>query len=64
LFEKFKQVHTRGTANERSSGLGLAIVRQLVQLHGGSIEVTSELRHGSTFTFNLPATDLASSRAA
>jgi signal transduction histidine kinase len=64
LFEKFKQVHTQGTANERGSGLGLAIVRQLVELHGGSIEVTSELHHGSTFTFHLPASDLASSVSA
>jgi signal transduction histidine kinase len=47
-------------ANERGSGLGLAIVRQLVELHGGSIAVTSELRHGSTFTFHLPANELAS----
>jgi signal transduction histidine kinase len=64
LFEKFKQVYTHGTANERGSGLGLAIVRQLVELHGGSIEVTSELHHGSTFTFHLPASDLASSVSA
>ena len=64
LFEKFKQVYTQGTANERGSGLGLAIVRQLVELHGGSIEVTSELHHGSIFTFHLPASDLASSVSA
>jgi signal transduction histidine kinase len=55
VFEKFKQVHTQGTANERGSGLGLAIVRQLVELHSGSIEVTSEPSYGSTFTFLLPA---------
>jgi signal transduction histidine kinase len=64
LFEKFKQVHTQGTANERGSGLGLAIVRQLVELHGGAIDVTSELHHGSTFTFYLPAGDLESSVSA
>jgi len=64
LFEKFRQVHRQGTANERGSGLGLAIVRQLVELHGGSIAVTSELRHGSTFTFHLPANELASSVSA
>jgi signal transduction histidine kinase len=64
LFEKFKQVHTQGTANERGSGLGLAIVRQLVELHGGSIEVASEWQQGSTFTVHLPARDLASSVSA
>ena len=55
LFEKFRQVHTRGTAGERGSGLGLAIVRQLVDLHGGSIEVASEMQRGSTFVVHLPA---------
>jgi signal transduction histidine kinase len=64
VFEKFKQVHSQGTANERGSGLGLAIVRQLVELHGGSIEVTSEPSYGSTFTFLLPAGELASSASA
>jgi signal transduction histidine kinase len=64
LFEKFKQVHTLGTANERGSGLGLAIVRQLVELHGGSIQVASERQHGSTFTVHLPVGDLTSSVSA
>lgn len=64
LFEKFKQVHTLGTANERGSGLGLAIVRQLVELHSGSINVASERQRGSTFTVHLPIGDLASSVSA
>jgi len=64
VFEKFRQVHTQGTASERGSGLGLAIVRQLVELHGGSITVTSELRRGSTFTFYLPSNELAVSVSA
>lgn len=57
LFEKFRQFHTRGTADERGSGLGLAIVRQLVELHGGSIEVTSEAGRGTTVVVQLPAAD-------
>jgi signal transduction histidine kinase len=64
LFEKFKQVHTQGTANERGSGLGLAIVRQLVELHGGSIDVVSERQRGSTFTVYLPAASMESSVSA
>ncbi|HEU5097578.1 MAG TPA: hybrid sensor histidine kinase/response regulator [Roseiflexaceae bacterium] len=64
VFEKFRQVHTQGTANERGSGLGLAIVRQLVELHGGSIEVTSTWQQGSTFIVHLPANSLASSVSA
>jgi PAS domain S-box-containing protein len=59
LFEQFRQVHTRGTAGERGSGLGLTIVRQLVELHGGEIEVTSAEQQGSTFTVYLPAAEAA-----
>lgn len=64
LFEKFRQVHTRGTADERGSGLGLAIVRELVDLHGGRIEVMSEPRRGSTFVVHLPADDSPAGPAA
>jgi two-component system, sensor histidine kinase and response regulator len=59
LFEQFRQVYTRGTAGERGSGLGLTIVRQLIALHGGAIEVTSAMQKGSTFTVHLPAAEAA-----
>jgi two-component system sensor histidine kinase/response regulator len=55
LFGKFEQIHTRGTAGERGTGLGLAIVRHLVELHSGSIDVTSAALRGSTFRVYLPA---------
>lgn len=54
LFEKFNQRHTVGTAGERGTGLGLSIVNRLVELHGGRMEVTSEVGRGSTFTVHLP----------
>jgi signal transduction histidine kinase len=54
IFDKFKRVHLHGTAGEKGSGLGLSIVRQLVQLHGGTVEVASEVGRGSTFTVHLP----------
>ena len=54
VFDRFY----RGSGNERKSpgtGLGLAIVKSLVDMHGGSIDVASELGRGTTFTVRLPA---------
>jgi two-component system cell cycle sensor histidine kinase PleC len=54
LFDKYEQARSRATRGEKGTGLGLYITRQLVELHGGEIQVTSELGRGSTFSFTIP----------
>lgn len=54
VFEKFKQVGDTLTDKPKGTGLGLPICKQIVEHHGGTIWVESELGHGSTFSFTLP----------
>ncbi len=54
VFGEFCQTSTRSTAGERGAGLGLAICRRIVELHGGDLSVTSEVGTGSCFSFRLP----------
>jgi signal transduction histidine kinase len=53
LFERFRQIN-REKLEQQGVGLGLAITKELVRLHGGEIAVESELDVGSTFTIRLP----------
>ncbi|MFA4875574.1 MAG: PAS domain-containing sensor histidine kinase, partial [bacterium] len=55
LFEPFRQLQTKGVRPAHGSGLGLSICKQVVDMHGGRIEVQSELGKGSLFAIILPA---------
>ena len=55
LFEQYRQVSSASKTKEKGTGLGLAICKLIVQAHGGTIGVTSEVNKGTTFTFTLPA---------
>jgi signal transduction histidine kinase len=54
IFDRFFRAHAGGAKNGGGFGLGLAISREIVELHGGSIWVESEQDRGSTFCFTVP----------
>ncbi len=54
LFSRFYQVARRDRPSRGGLGLGLYLVQQLVEAHGGTVGVTSTVGHGTTFTVHLP----------
>jgi CheY-like chemotaxis protein len=56
LFQRFVQVDSRLNRSYEGTGLGLALVQKLTDLHGGSVQVESQLGKGSRFTISLPYT--------
>jgi PAS domain S-box-containing protein len=54
LFERFHRVKGARGRSLEGSGIGLALVQELVKLHGGAVRLESEVDHGSTFTVTIP----------
>jgi signal transduction histidine kinase len=57
LFKPFIQIDSALNRKYEGTGLGLSLVKQIVELHGGRVELTSELGVGSCFTVDLPIND-------
>jgi signal transduction histidine kinase/HAMP domain-containing protein len=60
IFGRFNAAHDQGAGP--GTGLGLALVRRLIELLGGQVSVESRLGHGATFSFTLPAATTVASR--
>jgi signal transduction histidine kinase/CheY-like chemotaxis protein len=60
LFGRFQRLSAKPTAGESSTGLGLSIVKRIIDMHGGDVTANSEgAGKGSTFTIVLPATEMS-----
>ncbi len=55
VFERFHRIHGARARTHEGTGIGLALVQELVRLHGGSISVSSEQGRGSVFTVQIPS---------
>ncbi|MGE3178357.1 MAG: ATP-binding protein [Vicinamibacterales bacterium] len=63
VFDRFRQADPSTTRSQGGLGLGLAIVRHLVELHGGAVKVRSAVGQGTTFTVELPGRPVGTSVA-
>lgn len=58
IFEEFRQIDGSTTREDQGTGLGLALCKRLVEMHGGTIGVESVYGQGSTFRFRIPQTTM------
>lgn len=61
IFDRFYQVDDSYTRDQEGSGIGLALTKELINLMGGQIQVTSEVGQGSEFTVTLPLQEIKTS---
>jgi len=54
IFDRFHRIESTQGRSQEGTGIGLAMVKELVRMHGGTIKVSSELGKGSTFTVSIP----------
>ncbi|GAB6170188.1 hypothetical protein JCM1393_26480 [Clostridium carnis] len=54
IFDRYKQIDNSITRKSYGSGIGLSIVKSLVEMHGGSINVESKINEGTKFSFEIP----------
>ncbi len=64
VFERYTRVESESARHIQGTGLGLPIVRQIVEMHRGHVWVESELGEGSTFYFTLPLTSATAEQVA
>ena len=64
IFDEFYQINQPGQEKAKGVGLGLAICKKLIDMHGGQIRLESVVGHGSAFTFTVPAYHESSTTAA
>ncbi|MBI5728024.1 MAG: GHKL domain-containing protein [Ignavibacteriales bacterium] len=55
LFTLGEHFSSPGTNNEKGTGLGLLLVKEMIEQHGGVISIESEIGKGSTFSFTIPS---------